>query len=183
MKTMRLSDRLITDRETLCAILDRLDAVALGLVDDGEPYTVPVNFGYDFTDEKLTFYIHCASEGSKVDMLAAHPRVCVTGWLFHKLSGNTGHFMHTYASVMAFGTARRIDPDTESENWIRAHERLIDCSGFHGRMTLSGPAHHFDMYRIDCDRSEVFGKSQHPLRGAEQVKKIYDDGNEEDFGF
>jgi nitroimidazol reductase NimA-like FMN-containing flavoprotein (pyridoxamine 5'-phosphate oxidase superfamily) len=50
----------------------RAEVRHLGLVDDGEPYIVPLYFGY--RDD--AFFFHCAREGRKLDVLRANPRVC-----------------------------------------------------------------------------------------------------------
>ena len=42
------------------------------MVDEGEPYVVPVNYGY--ADNAL--YFHSAAVGRKIDILARHSRVC-----------------------------------------------------------------------------------------------------------
>ena len=42
------------------------------MVDGGEPYIVPVNYGY--RDGAL--YIHSSSVGRKIEILNRHPRVC-----------------------------------------------------------------------------------------------------------
>lgn len=42
------------------------------MVDAGEPYVVPVNFGY----RDGVLYIHSASVGRKIEILRRHPRVC-----------------------------------------------------------------------------------------------------------
>ncbi len=44
----------------------------LAMVDEGEPYVIPVNFGY--SDGAL--YIHSAPAGRKMDVLRRNPRVC-----------------------------------------------------------------------------------------------------------
>ena len=40
-------------------------------------YIVPVNFCYEYKENKLTFYFHSAVEGRKVRAFAANPKVCV----------------------------------------------------------------------------------------------------------
>jgi nitroimidazol reductase NimA-like FMN-containing flavoprotein (pyridoxamine 5'-phosphate oxidase superfamily) len=44
----------------------------LGLADGGEPYVVPVNFGY----ANDCLYFHSAQSGHKIDLLKRNPRVC-----------------------------------------------------------------------------------------------------------
>ena len=66
---MRQKAREITDRAVLCAMLDGMDTLFLGIHDEPAPYVVPLNFGYAY-GENLTFYFHCAQEGYKLELLA-----------------------------------------------------------------------------------------------------------------
>ena len=51
----------ITDIEEIRGILDRAQVLHLGLVDDGFPYIVPMNYGYEMEDGKLTVLAHDVS--------------------------------------------------------------------------------------------------------------------------
>ena len=54
------------------AFIRDCDVCRLGLCDRGEPYIVPMCFGYDGN----AIYLHCAVEGRKVDILRRNNRVC-----------------------------------------------------------------------------------------------------------
>ena len=69
---MRRRDREITDPEKLKDIIKKATVCHLGLADCGEPYVVPVNFGY----ENDCLYFHSAASGHKVDLLKKNNRVC-----------------------------------------------------------------------------------------------------------
>jgi nitroimidazol reductase NimA-like FMN-containing flavoprotein (pyridoxamine 5'-phosphate oxidase superfamily) len=69
---MRKAEREIKDPEEMERVIMRAEVCRLAMIDDGEPYIVPMNFGY--RDRRL--YFHCAREGRKLDVLRAHPRVC-----------------------------------------------------------------------------------------------------------
>ena len=58
---MRRKDREITDRAEIEAILNEAMVCRIGLADGGEPYVVPLSFGY----EDGSVYIHSAPEASK----------------------------------------------------------------------------------------------------------------------
>jgi nitroimidazol reductase NimA-like FMN-containing flavoprotein (pyridoxamine 5'-phosphate oxidase superfamily) len=47
----------------------------LGLVDGDEPYVVPMNYGYTMENEKLTLWLHGATQGRKLDVMRANPKV------------------------------------------------------------------------------------------------------------
>ena len=67
----------ITEQQQIRRILDTAKVLRLGLAVDGEPYVVPMNYGYTLEEGKLTFYLHSAVKGKKLDMLRANPRVFV----------------------------------------------------------------------------------------------------------
>lgn len=69
---MRKSDREITDRSAIDEIIRRCRACRLGLSDEGQPYVVPLNFGYD----GHALYFHGAMEGRKIDVIRKNSRVC-----------------------------------------------------------------------------------------------------------
>ncbi len=59
---MRRKDREITDRAEIDAVLNEATVCRIGLADNGEPYVVPVCFGYDGT----FLYLHSAPEASNL---------------------------------------------------------------------------------------------------------------------
>ncbi|MCX6650228.1 MAG: pyridoxamine 5'-phosphate oxidase family protein [Methanomassiliicoccales archaeon] len=69
---MRHAEREITDLAEIEEIIKKAEVCRLGMVDDGEPYIVPMNFGY----RKSVLYFHCAKEGKKLDVLRRNPQVC-----------------------------------------------------------------------------------------------------------
>ena len=74
---MTRREREITDIEEIRGILDRAKIVHVGMVDGNRPYVVPMNYGYTLNDGKLTFYLHGAMRGRKLDVIRANPNVFV----------------------------------------------------------------------------------------------------------
>jgi nitroimidazol reductase NimA-like FMN-containing flavoprotein (pyridoxamine 5'-phosphate oxidase superfamily) len=70
---MRRTDKEITSLDQIHAIVRDCEICRLGLAVDGEPYVVPVSFG--FNGESVFF--HTARQGRKIDMMTANPRICV----------------------------------------------------------------------------------------------------------
>ena len=111
MQGMTKRELQITDLKDIQAILDTAKVLRLGLAVEGEPYIVPMNYGYTLEDGKLTFYLHGAQRGRKLDMIRANPRV------FVELDCNQVPFESekpcqyglSYSSVMACGTAHIVD--------------------------------------------------------------------------
>ena len=120
---MRQRKRQVTDKATICAMLDAMDTIHVAMHDEPFPYIVPLNFGYHWED-KLTFYFHCAHEGYKLELLHRNPHVCVNASSFVSYASASvkGH-LHDYRSVTARGVAEKLEPD--SAEFIHAHERLL----------------------------------------------------------
>lgn len=66
----------IKDPEQILAILNKCKVLHLGLVDEGMPYIVPMNFGYTMDDGKLTLYLHSAPKGYKMDVMRKNNVCC-----------------------------------------------------------------------------------------------------------
>jgi hypothetical protein len=68
---MRRTDKKVTDPQVIEEILSKSELCRLGLVDNGEAYIVPVNYGY----KGNVIYIHSALEGRKIDILRKNSAV------------------------------------------------------------------------------------------------------------
>lgn len=66
---MRRKDREITDFNQIVKILQDCTLCRLAFADRGEAYIVPLNFGVEEKDGKLTLYFHGAKEGRKIDLI------------------------------------------------------------------------------------------------------------------
>jgi uncharacterized protein len=69
---MRRKDQEITDKKVIEDILSTSLICRIGMIHDGVPYIVPVNYGYS----QNAIYIHSAAEGKKIDTLKAYNKVC-----------------------------------------------------------------------------------------------------------
>lgn len=70
MHEMRRKDRQVTDRAEIYRVLDECEVCRVGFYDGEEVYIVPLNFGYEERDGKLTLYFHSAGQGRKADLFA-----------------------------------------------------------------------------------------------------------------
>ena len=66
----------VKDPGVIRDILEKSKVLHLGLVDDGMPYVVPMNYGYKLEDGRLTLYLHSAVKGYKLDVIAKNPTCC-----------------------------------------------------------------------------------------------------------
>ena len=73
---MRRKDREVKDQKEIEEILLRCRTCHVAMVDDGNPYVVPLSFGYELNGGKLELYFHSAHEGRKLDILKKNSRVC-----------------------------------------------------------------------------------------------------------
>ena len=69
---MRRKDKEVSDPKIIQKLLSTAQVCRLAMVDEGEPYIVPLNYG--FRDNAL--YVHSALEGRKIDILKRNNRVC-----------------------------------------------------------------------------------------------------------
>jgi nitroimidazol reductase NimA-like FMN-containing flavoprotein (pyridoxamine 5'-phosphate oxidase superfamily) len=62
-----------TDRGIIDSIIRQATVCRIAMSDKGQPYVVPVSFGY----EDGTLYFHCSAKGKKIDILRENNAVCV----------------------------------------------------------------------------------------------------------
>lgn len=160
MREMRQKARQVKDRAIICAMLDRMDTIYVGMHDEPAPYVVPLNFGYTFEDD-LIFYFHCAKAGYKLELLSRNPHVCVTASQFVSYAGGSvkGH-MHDYRSVIARGVAQQIDPEREPEAFRAALENLLVHQHRDPLDADSPVVRHIQMWRIVCRAEDVTAKAE-----------------------
>ena len=107
MNGLTRREREVTDIGEIIKILDKSMVVRIGMVDDGEAYIVPMNYGYTMDERKLTLWVHGALRGRKLDVIRKNPKV------FFELDCDINPFEGdiacrygtTYASVMGKGVA------------------------------------------------------------------------------
>ncbi|MBP3381021.1 MAG: pyridoxamine 5'-phosphate oxidase family protein [Clostridia bacterium] len=115
---MTRREQAVTDIAEITRILDTAKVIHIGLVDDGEPYVVPMNYGYTMQDGRLTVYLHGANTGKKIDILRKNPKVffelvCDTVSFEGKIACQYGM---AYASIMGKGVATLVD-DLEEKKY------------------------------------------------------------------
>ena len=130
---MRRKDREVTDFGRIADIINDCDCCRLGLVDGNEAYIVPMNFGFDTADGKLSLYFHCASEGRKLDLLGRNELVSFEMDTKHALTtGERGcDWSFKYQCVMGTGTVTVLDGKDEriyALNRIMVH--YSDCDNW-----------------------------------------------------
>lgn len=122
---MRRKDREITDINEILELVVKTDVLHLGLFDGDYPYIVPLHYGYEYADGTLTFYMHGAKEGHKIDLINANPNVCVE--LENDVELIPGDvacaYGSSYFSIMGRGTASIV---TDEEEKIKGLKLLME---------------------------------------------------------
>ncbi len=139
---MRRKDREITEMDDILDIVGQAKVLHLGLMDDGYPYIVPLNYGFETDEGGLVFYMHCAKEGHKIDLIRRSPKVCVELECGAKLvpGGDVPcRYGLAFASVIGWGTVGIVEDEAEK---IKGLELLMKNQtgrdfAFDGRMVSS----------------------------------------------
>ena len=127
---MTRREREVTDINDILQIINETKILHLGLSDEGWPYVVPMNYGYDVREEDGTLhvclYLHGAKEGRKAAAFAADPCVAVEMDYNHEvITGDyTCAYSYAYRSIMGNGTITEVtDPEAKKKGLgkIMAH--------------------------------------------------------------
>ena len=131
---MRRADRELTDSIDMEKIIRSAQVCRLAMVDDGEPYLVPLNFGY----RDATLYFHSAPEGRKIRLLRQTAKVCFEIDGEHELvkAELPCNWGMRYASVIGYGIPRFIEELEEK----RAALSIIMAQFSDGAFTFSEQA-------------------------------------------
>jgi nitroimidazol reductase NimA-like FMN-containing flavoprotein (pyridoxamine 5'-phosphate oxidase superfamily) len=136
---IRRKEKEFTDNESKVKVLKSQNYITIAMVDDGEPYMVPLSQAYD--EERNRVYIHMASEGRKLSVLRKDPRVW--GMALQDHGYHKGECSHLYASVMFKGKVVFIEDMEEKKHAFRvladklepelkARERFATSKGIPG---------------------------------------------------
>jgi len=153
---MRRSDREITDRSEMIEIIEKCDVCRLAFSENDIPYIVPINYGYEYKNEKLTLYFHGASEGRKHEIIKNNPNVCFEMDCSHKLieADEASKYTMEYESVIGTGKVSYCNDKTEK---INALDHLMNQ--YAKDKTFTYPDHVLDSVTVfKIEVSEFTGK-------------------------
>ena len=115
MSTMRRKDREVKERDEILAIVNRGRICHLAMCADGEPYVIPMLYGY--ADDCL--YFHCAEVGKKLDILRKNNRVCFeitnSPETIIENMGQPCDWGIPFESVIGFGNVELIETDGDAK--------------------------------------------------------------------
>ena len=108
---MRKKDREITDPSEIEKILKQGEVISVAMSQGDQPYVLPFNYGF----LNGLIYIHSATKGFKLDVLAQNPKVS-----FNVITGvqlvpfdTPQDCSVAYSSVVGFGRVRMVDDPVE----------------------------------------------------------------------
>jgi len=118
---MRKANREIIDKSAIRAIMEEALVCRIGLCDDGTPYVVPMNFGLG----ENCLFLHCATEGRKLDILRRNDRVCFEMDFLREIKQGpvSCGWGARYESVIGFGRAILVEDPAEKRF---AMDRIMD---------------------------------------------------------
>ena len=151
---MRRRDREITDKNKIADILMRSQAMSLAFA--GEPYVIPMNYGYEERDGRFTLSLHGAAEGEKIRRAQADPRAAFTAYVNNRVYGTEGagcSGTSSFDSVCGGGRLRFL----EGEEKVRGLRMLM--AHYASGRTFDFPE---EMLRVTCvlalDAEQITGK-------------------------
>ena len=117
---MRRTDRLLENKDELLEILNDGKIIQIAFQNKNEPYIVTLNYGYDWSNDKLLFYFHSANEGRKIDLIKSNPRVCFSISICDPfIAGEKAcNYGIKYRSIVGYGQMRIVKNQGERKNGL-----------------------------------------------------------------
>ena len=118
---MRRKDRQITDISIIREILAKGGVAHIAFFDDEYPYVIPMSYGFEITDEKVSFYLHSAMEGHKLNLIKRNPSVCIEIECDAEMTeGKTAcNYGCKYMSFVGFGKAMILEASRDKTNALK----------------------------------------------------------------
>ncbi len=125
---MRRSDREITDKEEMTAVLKKCDVCRLAFCDGEYPYIIPLNFGMSLSDGMPVLYFHGAKEGKKLELIRQNGRASFEADCSHRLVFNDQKKSCTmeYESVIGCGRVEMVADEEKHDALCRIMEHYYD---------------------------------------------------------
>lgn len=118
---MRKKNREISDPSAIRALMEEALVCRIGFCDGKTPYVVPMNFGLG----ERCIFLHCATEGRKLDILRQNDRVCFEIDFLREIrqGEQSCGWSARYESVIGFGRGVIVDDPAEKRS---ALDRIMD---------------------------------------------------------
>jgi len=134
IKNMRRKDKEITSTNDKLNIVKKCKVCRIGLAENNMPYIVPLNYGYDFENNRLTLFFHSAKEGRKLDMIKNNNSACFEMDCDNRLieGEKACNYSYAYKSIIGFGKIiliEDVNEKIEALNKIMKHQSEKDVNG------------------------------------------------------
>jgi nitroimidazol reductase NimA-like FMN-containing flavoprotein (pyridoxamine 5'-phosphate oxidase superfamily) len=118
---LRRKEREVKGISDLVSIIEKCDVCTLVLHNEGIPYLLPLNFGYEVIDGVVHLFFHSAMEGTKFDIMKRDARASFEMHANHQLEyfEEQGYCTMSYESVIGTGKMHIIDNPQEKEKALR----------------------------------------------------------------
>lgn len=108
---MRRVDKEVKSKDEIINILNYCKTANVAMIDGNIPYVVPMSYGYEFIEDTLVLYFHCAMEGRKLDIIKENNTVCFNIFcegtlVYAEIPCDSGY---RFSSIIGNGTAEIID--------------------------------------------------------------------------
>lgn len=122
---MRRKDREITDFNELVKIMEKCDVCRLALNDGDYPYILPVNYGMQVENGKVTLYFHGAEKGRKYEVIEKDDRASFEMDCSHQLIFDEKKASCTmkYESVIGRGRIELLPEAEKMDALVRLTDR------------------------------------------------------------
>lgn len=114
-RKMRRFKQQVSDAECKRILKDEKRAAYSVIGDNGYPYTIPINFFYDESNNRI--YFHGSKEGHKIDAIKKCDKVCLTVW--NQGFKQEGHWEWNAVSVVVFGRVKFVTDTDAVEAYLR----------------------------------------------------------------
>lgn len=154
-RKMRRFKQELSIEETKQLLNENTRAAFSVIGDDGYPYTIPIDYYYDETENRI--YFHGAKEGHKIDAIKKNNKVCFTTW--GKEYFEEGDWACYVYSCVIFGKAVLIDDTKITEEKIRLLSKKHNPPEGEIEKELQAALNRVQLYAIDIEH--MSGKKVH----------------------
>ena len=118
---MRRTDREVKDIDEIVSMIAGMDTIRIAMNAGEGPYIVPLSFGYEERSDAISFYMHSALTGRKIDMVKASS---AAGFELDKANGLVSGkeacaFSMRYESVIGTGRISIVEDTAEKLHGMR----------------------------------------------------------------
>ncbi|MEG0050967.1 MAG: pyridoxamine 5'-phosphate oxidase family protein [Terrisporobacter sp.] len=146
---MRIENMDVTDVNVLRDIISQCQVVRVGMCTKNKPYIVPLNYGYEISNEQLILYCYCTSEGKKLDILRENPNVFIEIDRENNLIQKDASYKSEYFSILSSGKAEFVDLIYDK---IHGLNKIIEHQASHNNSKIKHESiNNINLIKIKCN--------------------------------